>query len=184
VVPAGTPFAVRAFGGKEDLVSHLEAELAARRGALESGRLGCVVLIDLDRRAGEGCRELKGRLEAAAARAGVRTRANRGPGGRYGVVTRIAIDELESWFLGDPAAVTAAYPRVPGDIGSRRTLRDPEAVPDGASEILHRLIWTANGRRTGKVSRAAMIGAHMDPDRNRAPSFHAFIEAVRAIASP
>jgi hypothetical protein len=69
-----------------------------------------VVLVDEDR---EDCRRLKSKLEAAAAAAGLltKTKARKTP---FVVLNRIAVEELEAWFLGDVEALRTAYPGVAG----------------------------------------------------------------------
>jgi hypothetical protein len=89
---------------------------------------------------------------------------------------RIVVVELESWYLGSPAALEAA-----GLLGSAKTrkrawslaLRDLCQLGNPSQEA-HRLLGG-----TGKLSTARLIGPHLDPHENFCPSFHAFIAALK-----
>jgi hypothetical protein len=67
-----------------------------------------VVIVDEDR---QDCLDIKGRLEEAAQQAGLVTRSTGEQPGGFQVLNRIAIEELEAWFFGDPEAIKAAYRR-------------------------------------------------------------------------
>jgi hypothetical protein len=88
------------------------------------------VLVDADQ---DDCRALKRTLEDAASAVGLPTRSAVGAAGGFVVLNRIAIEELEAWFLGDVEAVATAYPGVPLSLGQRQRFRDPDAVPDVAT---------------------------------------------------
>ena len=102
---------------------------------------------------------------------------------------RIAIEEIEAWLLGDRDAVKAAYPsakdpvldgyRQDGICGTWEVLAD--AVHAGGSAALPRAGWPARGM--AKCQWARNITPHMDPDRNRSPSFRAFRDGVRRLAA-
>ena len=101
---------------------------------------------------------------------------------------RIAIEESEAWLLGDRAAVKAAYPRAKDSIlnnylqddicGTWETLAD--AVHAGGAKALAKAGWPAAGE--AKCRWAQEIAPHMDPDRNRSPSFRAFRDGLRRLA--
>lgn len=73
-------FSLRAFNGKADLMRKLEQRLRAYTGWIESAETRVVVLIDEDR---QDCRELKTRLEEAAAAAGLSTKTAPRPDGKF-----------------------------------------------------------------------------------------------------
>jgi hypothetical protein len=104
-----TTFAIRPFSGKQDLLSQLPKRLSGYRKWLpEDWRI--VVLVDRDR---ENCRTLKARLEDAARQADLATKSSVRGQGQFKVVNRLAIEEMEAWYFGDPAALKQAYPRLP-----------------------------------------------------------------------
>ena len=102
---------------------------------------------------------------------------------------RIAIEESEAWLLGDRDAVKAAYPgardsvlddyRQDGICGTWEILAD--AVHAGGSARLKDSGWPASG--IAKCEWAREIAPHMDPDRNRSPSFRTFRDGVRRLAA-
>ena len=101
---------------------------------------------------------------------------------------RIAIEESEAWLLGDRAAVKAAYPRARDSVlngylqdsicGTWEILAD--AVHAGGAKALTGAGWPAAGE--AKCRWAREIAPHMDPGRNRSPSFRAFRDGLRRLA--
>ncbi len=148
------------------------------RGLQQAGKE--VVLVDADR---DNCRRLKQRLETAARDAGLCTKTTAAGTERIHVVNRIVVEELEAWFLGDPEALTTGYPRLPGSLGDKVECRAPDSVRGGTCERLHKLLKDHGclGDRFPKRDVAARVAAHMDPARNRSPSFNTFVEGVEAL---
>ena len=109
-----------------------------------------------------------------------------GAGGVFQGVNRNAIEELEAWFFGDPAAVGAAYPGVPKTLGRRAPFRDPDAIEGGTWEALERVLQKAGHHLGGlrKVQAARDIARHMDPERSRSRSFRVFRDAIRGLVAP
>jgi hypothetical protein len=176
-----TTYVIRAFSGKMDLLSQLPKRLKGYRKWLpENGRI--VVLIDEDR---EDCRGLKARLEEVATRAGFITKSENRGYGRFEVVNRIAIEELEAWFFGDPEALVQAYPRVPATIGHKAPYRDPDAIIGGTWEALERVLKKAGYYPAGisKVETARNISKYMEPNRNSSKSFQVFRDALKELTS-
>ncbi len=101
----------------------------------------------------------------------------------------IAIEEGEAWYLGDFAAVKAAYPRAKDAVlnsyandsicGTWEKLAD--AVFSGGAEGLSRLGWQAIG--TEKANWAEKICPLMDVDNNLSPSFCYFRDKLRHLSS-
>jgi len=160
-------FAVYPFQGKQDLLKNLSARLRAYRRWLPED-FGIVVLIDAD---GRDCLEQKAMLEGAARQAGFLTR---GSGrGRFEVLNRLAIEELEAWFFGDVSALCEAYPGVSPSLGERAAYRDPDTILGGTWEALERELKKAGHHQGGlaKIKAAREISARMEPGRNRSRSF-------------
>ena len=107
---------------------------------------------------------------------------------RPNTLFRIAMEESEAWFLGDRAAVKAAYPcarnsaldayRQDSICGTWEVLAD--AVHEGGRAALAAEGWPTPGMAKCEWARA--IAPHVDPDRNLSPSFRAFRDGVRRLA--
>lgn len=174
-------FEILRFNGKPRLLRELPSRL---RGYHRQNRadLGIAVLIDQDR---QDCQQLKAQLETCVRQAGFATRSSPDGNGRFQVVNRIAVEELEAWFFGDIEALCAAYPRVSKSLDKRRGFRDPDAIVGGTWEALERVLQAAGHHRGGlaKIKAARDIAAHMQPDRNRSASFQCFCQGVRALVA-
>jgi hypothetical protein len=169
-------FRVHVFQGKTDLLKELPARLAAyRRWLPPDGRI--VVLVDRD---ADDCSLLKARLDELAKAAGLRTRSEGAGSCSFQVLNRIAVEELEAWFFGDPEALFRAYPRLPQNLGRRPTYRDPDAIRGGTWEALHRVLRQAGYYPGGmpKIQVARCVSACMEPSRNRSHSFQVFWRAL------
>jgi hypothetical protein len=81
-------------------------------------------------------------------------------GGRDDTVVRIACQEMEAWYLGEPSALAGAFdaPEL-RDLGRRAKYRDPDAVAR-PSTVLERLI-----PEFQKVSGARRMAEHFEPNR-------------------
>ena len=166
------------FQGKYDLLKQLPSLLTAYRESMQDNRR-IMVLIDNDQ---QDCMELKMTLEKIAHEAGFVTKSNADSEGDFQVVNRLAIEELEAWFFGDPKAVRKAYPRVSKNIERDRTYRNPDAIVGRTSKELERMLKQASYHRGGlpKVTVATNIGSHMEPDRNKSRSFQVFVKGLKA----
>ena len=101
---------------------------------------------------------------------------------------RIAIEEGESWLLGDRAAVKSAYPNAKDAVlnsyvqdsicGTWELLAD--AVYSGGSKLLKKMGYPAAG--VAKCDWAGKIAPHMDIDSNGSKSFQVFRDGVRKLA--
>lgn len=168
---------VHSFRGKHDLLVKLPDRL---RGYSHWSHPDWRVIVLVDRDA-DDCRDLKARLDAIAADAGLVPKA-RAMGGRFHVLNRLAIEELEAWFFGDVDALRAAYPSVPETLASREPYRDPDAIRGGTWEALARLL--GYSRETyPKIAVARKVSRHMVPSRNRSHSFHVFAEGIAELAA-
>jgi hypothetical protein len=101
----------------------------------------------------------------------------------------IAIEEGEAWYLGDLAAVKAAYPRAKESVlkgytndsicGTWEKLA--EAVFSGGNKKLSKQGWQAIGLE--KTNWANNIPPHMDVDNNLSPRFCYFRDKLRDLTS-
>lgn len=97
-------------------------------------------------------------------------------GRRPDTLVRVVCHHLESWFLGDLAAVERAY----GVNGlARRQNQRPFLNPDrlaNAEEELRRLIPAYQ-----KIGGSRLIASHLDVDSNKSQSFRVFLAGVRRL---
>lgn len=174
----GTSWRAVVFQGKADLLANLGPRLRGYRYWLQDD-WRIVVLVDEDRLE---CRRLKAKLEDIATAAGLMTKTRAG-GGAFSVLNRIAVEELEAWFLGDPQALITAYPRVPAHLASKAQYRNPDAVAGGTWEALERVLQRAGYYRGGipKIEVARRIARHMEVSRNVSASFRCFAAGIAAL---
>ena len=93
-------------------------------------------------------------------------------------LVRIVCQELESWFLGDLAAVVAAYPAAASQQKFKSLSRsDPDQLTNASDLIKH-----LTGTQT-KIGRAGEIAKQMDPASNRSNSFQVFVSGLNSFLS-
>ncbi|HEY4744857.1 MAG TPA: DUF4276 family protein [Desulfuromonadaceae bacterium] len=173
-------FKIHPFQGKPNLLANLPARLKGYRQWLpEDWRI--VVLMDVDN---ADCRVLKQNLDQMASDAGLTTKTASG-GEKFQVLNRLAVEELEAWFIGDEEAISSAYPRIKRNIAQQEKYRDPDAIAGGTWEALERLLQKAGYFRggLGKVAAAREISQYMAPERNRSRSFQAFRDGLLALVT-
>lgn len=167
------------LGSKYKLLNVLPHRLAGYRQRLDQGEdLRVVVLVDRDN---DDCETLKRRLEQLAREARLTTKSSPTANGQFLVLNRIVIEELESWFIGDPAALRRAFAGLPDIQANRGIFRNPDN--GGSWEALHRFL-----KRHGiykhsypKKDAARRIAPHMDISRNRSHSYGVFVRGVEAL---
>lgn len=167
-------------GSKDKLLKQLPKRLAGYQGMARTMDIGVLVLVDRD---DDDCLELKSKLEQIASNRGVTTKSTPGHDGLFLVVNRIVVEELESWFFGDIAAVCASYPRFSASLANIRKYRDTDAISGGTWEALHREMKKA-GYYKGhfpKIEVALNVAAKMAPEDNRSASFQAFKKGMEAL---
>lgn len=172
IVSSEHSFELHPHQGKYDLLGSpgaLDSKLARKlRGYSHwtTPDLRVCVVVDRDT---DDCVALKTRITGIAASIPMPTLA------------RIAIEELEAWFFGDPDAIKSAYPRVKANLASKSTFRDPDSIAGGTWEALQRVLQRAGYYASGmpKVEVAARIAEHMDPNRNCSHSFRVFRYGLR-----
>ena len=102
---------------------------------------------------------------------------------------RLAIEELEAWYLGDRAALLSAYPRAKASVLDRYrqdSICDTwellaDAVHTGGSAAIQKAGWPLPGQI--KHAWAERIGPLLDLERNISPSFRKFCEGLRRLAA-
>lgn len=172
----GSQFQVHPHGGKGELPDDPNAKPAEMdrtllgtlpaklRGYAGSGDSTCVVvLLDQD---DDDCAALLNGLKAMLGQLSKRP-AN--------VLFRIAMEEIEAWFLADRKAVKAAYPTVSFD-GVPRSNSD---LIDDPSDVLAKCLGEPLPS-TGQVKAtwAENIAPKIDLDKPKSPSLRKFIEGV------
>ena len=167
-------------GSKSNLLTRLPNRLHGYTNWHGDWRV--LVLVDRDQ---DDCLALKRRLEAAAATANLPTKSNPDPVGRFRVVNRIVVEELEAWFFGDPDALRRAYPRLSMTALNKAPFRAPDRIVEGTWEALLRTLQGAGYYRgtssLPKIALARAVAAAMNPDCNHSPSFQAFRQGLNAL---
>jgi hypothetical protein len=167
------------LGSKYKLLKVLPDRLAAYRDRIARGeQLRVVILVDRDE---DDCAELKRRLEGMAQTAGLMTKTSPDAHGQFHVVNRIAVEELESWFIGDTAALRLAFSSLPPVDASKGIFRNPDN--GGSWEALHRFLKKHGIYKSSypKIDAARRIAPKLNLQANRSRSFQAFIQGVEAL---
>jgi hypothetical protein len=161
LLPAGWLVRYVVFEGKQDLEKQLPRKLQAWRLP------GCKFVILRDKDSGDCVVIRQGLVEKCRA-------AN-----KPNALVRIAIHELESWYLGDLAAVEAGLGvrNLARKQGSRK-FREPDTLGNPTQEL--RRLTTD---RYQKVSGSRAIGIHLSIKNNRSQSFRKFISGVKNIVT-
>ena len=159
----------------QQLLNNLPSLLRGLGRSLDESTSAVVVVVDLD---DDDCLRFKQDLLNVLNDCNPRPRT----------LFRIAIEESESWLLGDRAALTAAYPNARTSVlngyaqdsicGTWEVLAD--AVYQGGSAKLKQLGFPADGE--AKCDWARNIAPLMDVDRNQSKSFQVFRDGVRNLA--
>ncbi|SNC75951.1 protein of unknown function [Hymenobacter gelipurpurascens] len=160
--------------GKTDLFQRLPGRLKTyARQFPHQPDLRVVILMDAD----TDCRRRKAELEKVVADVGLLTKTT-AVGQPFRIITRLAVQELEAWFLGDREAIQTAYPRVRPQHFSGLP-HDPDAISD-TWETLWRVLQEGKYYLAGKakVEWAETISPHLDPERNQSASFQYFRQGL------
>ncbi len=167
------------LGSKYKLLKVLDDRLAAYRVRIDKGEdLRIVVLVDRD---DNDCRKLKRQLERAARASHLPTKTRPDDDGLILVLNRIVIEELESWFIGDPVALRTAFPKLPAIGENSGIFRNPDN--GGSWEALHRFLKRHGIYKSSypKIEAARKIAPYLDISRNRSNSFKIFCQGVEAL---
>lgn len=144
--------------GKNDLDRSIPRKLAAWR--IPGDRF--VIVRDNDN---ANCVDLKTRLEALCWQ-----------GGRPETLIRLVCQELESWYLGDLAALATAFDEPTADTAAhRKRYAHPDDWQRPSVEV-KRLVPVFQ-----KHSGARVMAQHLDPQNNRSKSLQAFVTGLRYV---
>lgn len=165
-------FKIHNFQNKDRLLKRLPERMKAYANFIpDDWRI--VILVDEDR---SDCQELKKKLYDASS---VVTQKK----GNI-VLHRIVVEELESWFIGDVAAIRAEYEKIPVSLSQQAKFRDPDAIKGGTWEELDKIL-KKYGYETGlqKMDFAQKVSPHMDVENNQSRSFQVFRDGLRRMIS-
>ncbi|MGD8589266.1 MAG: DUF4276 family protein [Chromatiales bacterium] len=180
IVQGNARFAVRNFGSKYKLLKELSKRLAGYAVQIKRGEnLRILVLIDQD---SDDCMALKQNLENVALECGLATKSHPDAQGCFVVVNRVVVEELESWFIGDPAALRRAFPKLP-PANNKGIFAKPDNQNGKAWESLHRFLKKHGIYKNHypKIEAAKKISPFIDLGRNRSPSFQQFLVGIGAL---
>ncbi|MDP2794303.1 MAG: hypothetical protein Q8O25_09540 [Sulfurisoma sp.] len=135
-----------------------------------------VVVVDSDKR---NCKEFLAELKAVA------ESCNPEPNALF----RLAIEEVEAWYLGDRNALFAAYPKAKQDVLARYQQDSPcdtwellaDAIYPGGLSAIKSVGWPLPGQV--KHEWAKTIGPLMDIDQNDSPSFAKLRDGLRRVVA-
>lgn len=125
-VASDIPWRPIGYGSKQQLLARLPQRLLGYARYDPAHRPKILVLVDRD---DDDCAALKLALEAACRAAALSTKAVPNTDGRFDVVNRIVVEELEAWFFGDGAALQQGWPAPRATWDKRATaIRTPSAA--------------------------------------------------------
>ena len=161
ILPNDITFRCIPHEGKQDL----EKSIPRKLRAWQTPNTSFVIVRDKDR---ADCLKVKKHLVELCQQAG-----------RTDCLVRIACHELESWFLGDLAAIEKAFNiKKLAAQQQNRKYKEPDKLSN-ASEEIEKLV---KGYR--KISGAKKIAAHMTIHQNYSHSFNCFISGVSGLIKP
>ena len=146
------------FQGKHDLIKRSSARM---KGWLKPNS-AFVVLVDQD---AEDCQELKEKMRREYE--GIRP-----------LIIRIACHELESWYFGDMPAVEKALGKKLSHYDNKRKYREPDKIQNPSEELRK-----ITGGVYQKISGSRSISQYIALEKNKSPSFSAFVVGIRRLAS-
>ncbi len=165
VIPAGLSYKCIPHQGKQDLAKSIPNKIKAFRF---SPATKFVIVHDQD---SHECKQLKVELSQICQRAG-----------KPDILIRIICRELESWFLGDLAAVEKAY-QLPSESLSKRQNQKKYRDPDGLNSAKQELIKLVDEYKyeyyAGTHSKA--IAPHLSLTENKSRSFHIFLDGIKQL---
>jgi len=164
-------FVIHNFQDKKKLLKRLPKRMQAYANFLPSD-WRIVVLVDRDN---DNCKQLKQALSKAS-HVVIKKKG-------HVVLHRIAIEELEAWFLGDIPAIRVEFPKVPANLYKNKKFRDPDAIKGGTWETLDKLLKDYGYQGLFKTDFAKRVAPFMDIEKNRSKSFQVFRDGLRKMVN-
>ena len=160
VMPAHITTHFQVFQGKQDL----EKQLVRRMKHWLLPNSGFLVMRDQD---SGNCTTVKSQLRQLCTEAG-----------RPDAVVRIACREMETFFVGDWAAIATGFGK-PGlaTLAQKAKYRDPDLLGSPSIEIKRRI--PSYQKREG----ARKIAPYLDLEKNKSRSFRVLVQALRRLAA-
>ncbi len=157
ILPDGILIRYVIFQGKQDLEKNLRIKLRAWKLP------NCSFIVMRDQDSGN-CKEIKEKLANICEKAG-----------KKGVLIRIACHELESFYLGDLAAVEKGLD-LKGLEGKQkqRKFRDPDLLGNPSEEM-----FKLTNNIYDKISGSRAISPHLALESNSSKSFNTLISGIR-----
>jgi hypothetical protein len=161
LVPGDIQFRFIVFQGKQDLERNLESKL---RGWLMPDSL-FIVIRDQD---SGNCLDIKTNLKSICTRSG-----------KENVLIRIACRELESFYLGDLAAIEKGL----GIKGLKRhqqgkKFRAPDALGNPSEELIK-----ITNNKYYKISGSRLIAPHLSLTSNKSTSFNVLLSGLKKLTA-
>ncbi len=146
--------------GKQDLEKSIPIKI---RGCKNNDIITYKFIIVRDKDSGD-CHKIKKKLQELCLNAG-----------RADALIRIAIHELESWYLGDLIAIDRTYGTKLSKKRNTRRYRNPDNLANPSQELAKIL------SNKSKISWAKNIPNQMNIDKNNSESFNSFVNGVRSL---
>lgn len=161
VLPAGITPRYIVFEGKQDL----EKQLVRKMRGYRNPDARFVVMRDQD--SNPDCKAVKAKLSELCRLAG-----------KPAALVRIACRELESFYLGDLAAVELGL-KITGLVRHQpnKLFREPDRLGSPSKELK-----TLTKGLYQKVGGSRDIGPHLDLDNTRSASFHNLVAGIRRVS--
>lgn len=151
---------LRSHQGKNDLQNSIKPFLNAIK---TSSNIKVVIIHDQDQ---DDCVKLKSKLRSLC------------NNNSAVVMIRIACQELESWYIGDPISLSKIYPEYGRLSRTSRFRQTPDSIVKPSSQIMSKI------KTFSKTTTAKIMGQEINIDTNRSTSFQQLISGLKKITGP
>jgi len=162
IIPAEISFICISHQGKQDLAKSIPTKIKAFKNFSPNTKF--IIVHDQD---SHDCKQLKSELLKICQAAG-----------QPHAMIRIICHELESWFLGDLAAVEKAYNVKPNSLKKRQAnkkYRNPDRLNSAKQELTDLVQEYYAGTHSKKIA------IHLSLTENKSQSFQVFIQGVHKL---